>query len=78
MKPSSERKSLRINSMIKAIEQKTVAPRIPFCARNGILFFNCTQETIDKAVENDNRRKAYLGIGEWGDEEGDTKPGRRP
>jgi hypothetical protein len=33
--------------MIEVIEQKTGAPRIPFFAKNGILFFNCTQETID-------------------------------
>lgn len=52
--------------MIEVIENKTAAPRIPFFARNGMLFFNCTRETIDKAVEDDNRRKAYLGIGEWG------------
>lgn len=41
--------------------------KIPFIATNGIMFFNCTQETIGRAVENENRRKAYLGIGEWGD-----------
>lgn len=52
--------------MIKVIEQKTDAPKIAFVAKNGMLFFNCTQEAIDKAVEDDNRRKAYFGIGEWG------------
>lgn len=53
--------------MIEAIEQKTAAPKIAFAAKNGMLFFNCTQETIDRAVEDDNRRQAYLGVGEWGD-----------
>lgn len=56
--------------MIRVIEQKADTPKIAFAAKNGMLFFNCTQETIDKAVEDANRRKAYLGIGEWGDEEG--------
>ena len=40
---------------------------IPFVVNNGIMFFNCTKETIDKAVENENRRKAYFRIGEWED-----------
>ena len=53
--------------MIKVIEQEHDSPKIGFAARGGMLFFNCTQETIDKAVENENRRKAYLGIGEWED-----------
>lgn len=56
--------------MIEVIEQKNDAPKIAFVAKNGMLFFSCAQETIDKAVEDDNRRKAYLGVGEWGDEEG--------
>ena len=54
--------------MIRVIEQKADAPKIAFAAKNGMLFFNCTQETIDRAVEDDNRRRAYLGVGEWGDE----------
>ena len=54
--------------MISAIEQPKEAPKIPFVVKNGMMFFNCTQETIDKSVENENRRKAYLGIDEWGEE----------
>lgn len=34
---------------------------------NGMMFINCTKETIDRAVENENRRRAYFGIGEWGE-----------
>lgn len=59
--------------MTRVIEQKADTPKIAFAAKNGMLFFNCTQETIDKAVENDNRRKAYLGVGKWDGEEGDEK-----
>lgn len=55
--------------MIKVIEQEHGSPKLGFVAKGGILFFNCTQETIDKVVENENRRKAYLGIGEWAEEE---------
>lgn len=54
--------------MIKVIEQEDDSPKIGFVAKGGMLFFNCAQETIDKAVENENRRKAYLGIGEWGED----------
>lgn len=32
---------------------------------NGMMFINCTKETIDRAVENENRRKAYFRIDEW-------------
>lgn len=51
--------------MIETVDQPKEAKKIPFIVKNGIMFFNCTQETIDRAVENENRRKAYLGIGEW-------------
>lgn len=51
--------------MIEVIEQKSDSPKIPFVVKNGMIFFNCTQDTIDRAVENENRRKAYLRIGEW-------------
>ena len=53
--------------MVAVIEQKSDSPKIPFVVKNGMMFFNCTQDTIDRAVENENRRKAYLGVGEWGD-----------
>lgn len=52
--------------MVEIIEQKSDSQKIPFVVKNGMMFFNCTQDTIDRAVENENRRKAYLGIGEWG------------
>lgn len=51
--------------MIKVIEQEHDSPKLGFVAKDGMLFFNCTQETIDKVVENENRRKAYFGLGEW-------------
>lgn len=51
--------------MIEVIEQESGSPKIGFVAKDGMLFFNCTQETIDKAVENANRRKAHLGIDGW-------------
>lgn len=51
----------------KTEENKMDSGRIPFVVNNGIMFFNCTKETIDKAVENENRRKAYFRIGEWED-----------
>ncbi|MBQ3342524.1 MAG: hypothetical protein IJG84_11550 [Kiritimatiellae bacterium] len=51
--------------MIAVIEQESDSPKIPFVVKNGMMFFNCTQDTIDRAVENENRRKAYLRIGEW-------------
>lgn len=54
--------------MIRVVEQKGDSPRLGFVAKGGMLFFNCTRETIDKAVENENRRKAYLGIDEWTEE----------
>ncbi len=53
--------------MIESIEQPKESPKIPFVVKDGMMFFNCTQDTIDRAVENNNRRKAYLGIGEWGE-----------
>lgn len=53
--------------MIEAVDQPSEAEKIPFIVKNGIMFFNCTQETIDRAVENENRREAYLGIGELED-----------
>lgn len=53
--------------MIKVIDQPKESAKIPFVVKNGIMFFNCTQDTIDRAVENENRRKAYLGVGEWED-----------
>ena len=52
--------------MIEVIEQKSNSRKIPFVVKNGMMFFNCAQDTIDRAVENENRRKAYLRIGEWG------------
>ena len=51
--------------MSEVIEQKSDSPKIPFIVKNGMMFFNCTQDTIDRAVENENRRKAYLRIEEW-------------
>ena len=53
--------------MIEAIDQPKESARVPFMVKNGMMFFNCTQETIDKAVENENRRKAYFMIDEWED-----------
>ena len=53
--------------MREAVDQPKESAKIPFVVKNGMMFFNCTQETIDRAVENDNRRKAYLRIGEWED-----------
>lgn len=53
--------------MVKIEEKKRDSPKITCVVKNGIMFFNCTQDTIDRAVENENRRKAYLGIGEWED-----------
>lgn len=55
--------------MIAKIDNDDSGPRIPFAVVNGMMFFNCTQETIDKAVENENRRKAYYGIGEWAEDQ---------
>lgn len=55
--------------MIAVVEQRSDSPKIGFVAKGGMLFFNCTQEAIGKAVENANRRKAYLGIGEWEEED---------
>ena len=57
--------------MIRVIDQPKDSPKLGFVAKDGMLFFNCTQETIDKAVEDANRRKAYLAIDEWGLEEGE-------
>lgn len=54
--------------MIAKIDNDDSGPRIPFAVVNGMIFFNCTQKTIDKAVENENRRRAYLRIGEWDDD----------
>lgn len=51
--------------MIEVIEQKSDSPKIPFVVKNGMMFFNCTQDTIDRAVENENSRRSYLRIGEW-------------
>lgn len=51
----------------KTEENKRESASIPFVVKNGMMFFNCTQETIGKAVENENRRKAYFRIGEWED-----------
>ena len=53
--------------MIEAIDQKKEAKNIPFIVKNGMMFFNCTQDTLDKAVENGNQRKAYFMIDEWED-----------
>ena len=53
--------------MIEAVDQPKESAKIPFIVKNGIMFFNCTQDTIDRAVEKENRSKAYLGIGEWED-----------
>jgi hypothetical protein len=53
--------------MIEAVDQPKEAARIQFMVKNGMMFFNCTQETIDRAVENENRRKAYFRIDEWED-----------
>ena len=53
--------------MIESVYQPKESKKIPFVVNNGIMFLNCTQETIGKAVENENRRKAYFRIGEWED-----------
>ena len=55
--------------MIAVIANNSDEERIPFCAKGGMLFFNCTKTAIDKAVENENRRKAYYGIGEWAEDQ---------
>lgn len=53
--------------MIEAIDQPKESARVLFMVKNGMMFFNCTQDTIDKAVENENRRNAYFMIDEWED-----------
>lgn len=51
------------------IKNEATEPKIQCIVKNGIMFFNCTQKTIDNAVESENRRKAYLRIGEWADDD---------
>ena len=51
----------------KTEEKKRDSPSITCFVNDVLCFFNCTQETIGKAVENENRRKAYFRIGEWED-----------
>ena len=53
--------------MIESIDHPKESKNIPFMMNNGIMFLNCTQDTIDKAVDNENRRKAYFRIDEWED-----------
>ena len=53
--------------MTEAVDQKKNSARIPFVAKNGMTLFNCTQDTIDKAVENGSRRNAYFMIDGWED-----------
>ena len=59
------------NEKQKDLNRKLMSTRITCLSKDGILFFNCTKDIIDKVVENDNRYKAYLGIGEWGNDEYD-------
>lgn len=48
------------------IENAQESEKIPrVVIKNGMMFINCTKETIDRAVENENRRKAYFRIDEW-------------
>lgn len=54
--------------MTKAADKPKGSANIPCVVMmNGMMFINCTKDTIDRAVENENRRRAYLGIGEWGE-----------
>lgn len=48
---------------IKNAQESEKIPRVVI--KNGMMFINCTKETIDRAVENENRRKAYFRIDEW-------------
>lgn len=48
---------------IKNAPESAKIPRVVI--KNGMMFINCTKETIDRAVENENRRKAYFRIDEW-------------
>lgn len=50
---------------IKNAQESEKIPRVVI--KNGMMFINCTKETIDRAVENENRRKAYFRIDEWED-----------
>ena len=52
--------------MVKTEEKKGDPQKIT-CVKDGIMFINCTKETIDRVVENENRRKAYFRIDEWED-----------
>lgn len=49
----------------ETIENMPKSAKISFVVKNEIVFFNCTKEMIDRAVENETRRKAYFRIDEW-------------
>ena len=51
----------------KTEEKKRDSPSITCFVNDTLCFFNCTQDMIDKAVDNENRRRAYFRIDELED-----------
>lgn len=49
------------------IKNAQESEKIPYVVINGMVFINCTKDMIERTVENENRRKAYLRIDEWED-----------
>lgn len=49
------------------IKNAQESEKIPRVVINGMLFINCTKDTIERTVENENHRKAYFRIDEWED-----------
>ena len=56
--------------MIEVVGQGNAAKKVPFAVVNGMMFFNCTQETIDREVAkakdvNSSYRPKRLLIEDW-------------
>lgn len=49
------------------IKNAQESEKIPYVVINGMVFINCTKDMIERTVENENLRKAYLRIDEWED-----------
>lgn len=52
---------------MKTVTIENAPERATIVVKNGMMFINCAKETIDRAVEKENRRKAYFRIDEWED-----------
>lgn len=50
---------------MKTVTIENAPEQATIVVKNGMMFINCAKETIDRAVENENRRKAYFRIDEW-------------